>query len=107
MIRKGLPWLDDVIGGADLGDFLTRDETLSALLAASDGEIARGQARLKTPEEQLSHFRFLNSALQARFPIFKAEVEKPVGQPPTVRGRCASGSLPLTPAENDCSSRNR
>jgi hypothetical protein len=77
--------LDDVIaraaivGGNDLDDFLTRDEARSSLLAASDGEIARGQARLKTLDEQLSHFRFLKAALQTRFPDFKTGAEKIVG----------------------------
>ena len=77
--------LDDVIaraaivGGNDLDDFLTRDEARSSLLAASDDEIARGQARLKTLDEQLSHFRFLKVALQSRFPDFKAGVEKARG----------------------------
>ena len=77
--------LDDVIaraaivGGNDLDDFLTRDEARSTLLAASDGEIARGQARLKMLDEQLSHFRFLKAALQTRFPDFKAGAEKAAG----------------------------
>ena len=77
--------LDDVIaraaivGGNDLDDFLTRDETRSTLLAASDREIARGQARLKTLDEQLSHFRFLRTALRSRFPDFKAGGETIAG----------------------------
>jgi hypothetical protein len=77
--------LDDVIaraaivGGNDLDDFQTRDEARSSLLAASDDEIARGQARLKTLDEQLSHFRFLKTALQTRFPDFKAGAEKAAG----------------------------
>ena len=77
--------LDDVIaraaivGGNDLDDFLTRDQARATLLAASDSEIARGQARLKTLDEQLSHFRFLKAALQTRFPDFKAGAEKAAG----------------------------
>src|ERR1700756_1851407 len=61
--------LDDVIaraaivGGNDIDDYLTRDDVRSTLLDASDDEIARGQARLKTLDEQLSHFRFLKAAL--------------------------------------------
>jgi Trp operon repressor len=60
--------LDDVIaraaivGGNDIDDFLTRDEVRSTLLAGSDGEITRGQARLKT----LDHFKFLKAALRGR-----------------------------------------
>jgi hypothetical protein len=68
-----------IVGGNDLDDFLTRDEARSSLLAASDDEIARGQARLKTLDEQLWHFRFLKAALQSRFPDFKAGVEKARG----------------------------
>ncbi|WP_024517831.1 hypothetical protein [Bradyrhizobium sp. Tv2a-2] len=77
--------LDDVIaraaivGGNDLDDFLTRDEARASLLAASDDEIARGQVRLKTLDEQLSHFRFLKAALQTRFPDFKADGETIAG----------------------------
>jgi hypothetical protein len=68
-----------IVGGNDLDDFLTRDEARSTLLAASDGEIARGQERLKTLDEQLSHFRFLKAALQTRFPDFKLGAEKAAG----------------------------
>jgi hypothetical protein len=77
--------LDDVIaraaivGGNDLDDFLTRDEARASLLAASDGEIARGQARLKTLDEQLTHFKFLKATLQSRFPDFKADGDRIVG----------------------------
>ena len=77
--------LDDVIaraaivGGNDLDDCLTRDEARSTLLAASDGEIARGQARLKTLDEQLAHFRFLKTALQTRFPDFRSAAGKIAG----------------------------
>jgi len=45
----------------------------------SDGEIARGQARLKTLDEHLSHFRFLMAALQMRFPDSRAGAEKIAG----------------------------
>ena len=77
--------LDDVIaraaivGGKDLDDFLTRDEARATLLAVSDSEIARGQTRLKTLDEQLSHFKFLKAALQSRFPDFKGGGENIAG----------------------------
>jgi hypothetical protein len=77
--------LDDVIaraaivGGNDLDDCLTRDEARSSLLASSDSEIARGQARLNTLDEQLSHFRFLKAALHTRFPDFKTGTENVAG----------------------------
>ena len=77
--------LDDVIaraaivGGNDIDDFLMRDEGRATLLAASDDEITRGQARLKALDEQLLHFKFLKSALQTRFPGFKPGAEKAAG----------------------------
>jgi hypothetical protein len=61
-----------VIGGNDIDDSLTRDEAEAAVLAASDVEIARAEARLKILDEQLSHFTFLKSALQSRFPMSQA-----------------------------------
>jgi hypothetical protein len=60
-----------VIGGNDIEESLTRDETDAAVLAASDVEIARAEARLKILDEQLSDFAFLKSALQSRFPMSK------------------------------------
>jgi hypothetical protein len=60
-----------VIGGNDIDDSLARDKADAAALAASDVEIARAEARLKTLEEQLSHFTFLEAALQSRFPMAK------------------------------------
>ena len=77
--------LDDVIaraaivGGNDIDDFLMRDEGRATLLAASDDEITRGQARLKALDEQLLHFKFLKSALQTRFPGFKPGAERAAG----------------------------
>ena len=61
-----------VIGGNDIDDSLTRDEADAAVLAASDVEIARAEARLRILDEQLSHFTFLKSALQSRFSMSKA-----------------------------------
>jgi hypothetical protein len=61
-----------VIGGNDIDDSLTRDEAEATVLATSDVEIARAEARLKILDEQLSHFNFLKSALQSRFPMSQA-----------------------------------
>jgi hypothetical protein len=61
-----------VIGGNDIEDSLTRDEADSAVLAASDAEIARAEARLKMLEEKLSSFQFLEATLHSRFPDIKA-----------------------------------
>jgi len=69
--------LDDVIsraaivGGNDIEDYLTRTEERSKMLSDSDAEIRRGQARLAFIEQNISHFKFLRTALQTRFPNSK------------------------------------
>jgi hypothetical protein len=66
-----------LVGGNDLDDCLDRDDARTNLLAASDREIVRGQARLKALEEQFAHFSFLKTALLTRFPTFRTTAEKP------------------------------
>jgi len=61
-----------VIGGNDIDESLTRDETDAAVLTASDAEIARAETRLKTLERQLSDFKTLVATLHSLFPDFKA-----------------------------------
>jgi hypothetical protein len=61
-----------VIGGNDIDDSLTRDRADAAVLAASDVEIARAEARLKVLEQQLSSFEYLEAALYSRFPNLNA-----------------------------------
>jgi hypothetical protein len=69
--------LDDVIsraaivGGNDIEDYLTRAVDRSKMLSDSDAEIRRGQARLAVIEQNISHFKFLRTALQTRFPDAK------------------------------------
>ena len=62
-----------VVGGNAIEDGATRDEADAAILAASDAEIARAEARLKTLDEQLLNLDFLESALYARFPGSKED----------------------------------
>jgi hypothetical protein len=76
--RAGLKGrLDDVIsraaivGGNDTEDYLTRTDDRSKMLSESDAEIRRGQARLGVIERNISHFKFLRTALQTRFPDSK------------------------------------
>jgi hypothetical protein len=76
--RAGLKQrIDDVIaraalvGGNDADEFVTRSEDRSAMLRESDTDIKRGQDRLGTLETTISHFRFLKTALQSRFPDSK------------------------------------
>ena len=69
--------MDDVItraavaGGNDTDEHMTRSDDLSEMLRNSDAEIKRGQERLITIEKNISHFRFLKTTLQSRFPDSK------------------------------------
>lgn len=76
--RSGLKKrLDDVIaraalvGGNDVDEFVTRSERRSDMLRQSDDDIKRGQDRLNRIDTNISHFRFLKTALQSRFPDSK------------------------------------
>ncbi len=57
-----------IVGGNDTDDYLTRTEDRSKMLKDSDAEIRRGQERLAVLEQNISHFKFLKTALQTRFP---------------------------------------
>lgn len=57
-----------IAGGNDIDDYLTRTEDRTSMLNDSDDEIRRGQERLKIIEQNISHFKFLKTALQTRFP---------------------------------------
>jgi hypothetical protein len=56
-----------VAGGNDTDEHMTRSDDLSDMLRNYDSEIKRGEERLITIEKNISHFRFLKSALQSRF----------------------------------------
>jgi hypothetical protein len=60
-----------VVGGNDADEFVTRSEDRSEMLKKSDADIKRGQARLSAIDNNISHFRFLKTALQSRFPDSK------------------------------------
>ena len=60
-----------VVGGNDADEFVTRAEDRSEMLKKSDADIKRGQARLSAIDNNISHFRFLKTALQSRFPDSK------------------------------------
>ena len=59
-----------VVGGNDSDEFLTRSADRSEMLRNSDAELKRGQERLDKIESNISHFRFLKTALRSRFPDF-------------------------------------
>jgi hypothetical protein len=69
--------IDDVLSraaiacGNDIDDYLTRADDRASMLRASEAEIQRGQERLKVIEQNISHFKFLKTALQTRFPDCK------------------------------------
>jgi hypothetical protein len=60
-----------IVGGNDIDDYLTREKDRSDMLSESDAEIRRGQERLKVIDQNMSHFKFLRTALQTRFPDCK------------------------------------
>lgn len=66
--------MDDVtsraalVGGNDTDEHLTRSEDRSEMLRNSDADMKHGQERLSTIEKNISHFRFLKTVLQSRFP---------------------------------------
>jgi hypothetical protein len=60
-----------IVGGNDIDDYLTRTEDRSEMLTESDAEIRRGQERLRVIDQNISHFKFLRTALQTRFPDCK------------------------------------
>jgi hypothetical protein len=57
-----------VVGGNDTDEYLTRSEDRSEMLRNSDADMKHGQERLNTIEKNISHFRFLKTVLQSRFP---------------------------------------
>jgi len=61
-----------VVGGNDSDEFLTRPKDRSDMLRNSDVDIKHGLERLSTIEQNISHFRFLKTVLQSRFPDSKA-----------------------------------
>jgi hypothetical protein len=82
--RAGLKGrIDDVIsraaivGGNDSEDYLSRTEERSKMLKDSDAEIRRGQERLAVLEQNISHFKFLKTALQTRFPDMRPKAFTP------------------------------
>ncbi|MEO8318589.1 MAG: hypothetical protein ABI561_09745 [Bradyrhizobium sp.] len=60
-----------VVGGNDTDEFLTRSQDRSEMLRNSDADMKRGLERLGTIEQNISHFRFLRTVLQSRFPDSK------------------------------------
>jgi hypothetical protein len=60
-----------IVGGNDIDDYLTRTDDRSQMLRESDAEIRRGHERLRVIDQNISHFRFLRTELQSRFPACK------------------------------------
>jgi hypothetical protein len=66
-----------IVGGNDIDDYLTRTEDRSTMLSDSNAEIRRGEARLKVLDQNITHVKFLKTALRTRFPI--RVMSRPVG----------------------------
>jgi len=60
-----------IVGGNDIDDYLTRTEDRSLMLSESEAELRRGQERLRALDQNITHFKFLKTALQTRFPSIK------------------------------------
>lgn len=57
-----------IVAGNDIDEYLTRSEDRSDMLSKSEGELKRGQERLRVLDQNISHFRFLKTTLRTRFP---------------------------------------
>jgi hypothetical protein len=60
-----------IVAGNDLDDYLTRTADRSQMLDISDVEMQRSEARLKMIDQNISHFKFLKTAVYTRFPDTK------------------------------------
>jgi hypothetical protein len=70
--------LDDVLAraavsvGNNSDEYLDREAHRAEALNFFDGEIARAESRLKELGTLIAHFKFMKTAMQARFPGLKA-----------------------------------
>ena len=60
-----------IVAGNDLDDYLTRTADRSQMLHSSDVEIGLGEERLKVLDQNISHFKFLKTAVYTSFPDTK------------------------------------
>jgi hypothetical protein len=60
-----------IVAGNDLDDYLTRTADRLQMLDISDVEMHRAEARLNTIDRNISHFKFLKTAVHTRFPDSK------------------------------------
>ena len=60
-----------IVAGNDLDDYITRTADRSQMLDSSDAEIRRAEERLKVLDQNISHFKFLKTAIYTRFPDAK------------------------------------
>lgn len=70
--------MDDVLArasvsvGTNADEYLDREPHRTAALNFFDGEIARGESRLKELGAMIAHFKFVKTAMLTRFPELKA-----------------------------------
>jgi hypothetical protein len=60
-----------IVAGNDLDDYLTRTADRSQMLDISEVEMQRAEERLKILDQNISHFKFLKTAVYTRFPDTK------------------------------------
>jgi hypothetical protein len=60
-----------IVAGNDLDDHLTRTADRSQMLDSLDVEIRYAEERLKTVDQNISHFKFFKTAIYPRFPDAK------------------------------------
>jgi hypothetical protein len=77
--------MDDVLARASVSvgtltdEYLDREPHRTAALNFFDGELARGESRLKELNAMIGHFKFVKTAMLTRFPELKASsTDQPV-----------------------------
>ena len=79
--------MDDVLARASVSvgtltdEYLDREPHRTAALNFFDGELARGESRLKELNAMIGHFKFVKTAMLTRFPELKASsTDQPVAK---------------------------
>ncbi|MGM4932254.1 hypothetical protein [Tardiphaga sp. 619_E2_N8_5] len=66
-----------IVGGNEIEDVNSQSDPRAELLQKSDDEIRIGEARLRTLENNIEHFRSLKRDLRRRFPSINLDAAEP------------------------------
>ncbi|WP_441276566.1 hypothetical protein AB7783_01205 [Tardiphaga sp. 172_B4_N1_3] len=66
-----------IVGGNEIEDVNSQSDPRAELLQKSDDEIRIGEARLRTLENNIEHFRSLKRDLRRRFPGINLDATEP------------------------------